>query len=164
MTFIIIINSSQISFMQAIYYIIAFLTTKHPSQSSVFKLWFNKGLKNYYFLSCRQEILHPRDIINRAANNGWWPIITSHFCIITDQIFWIVWWTSNFVWKWNLQVIIEVSIRQLYYNLTNMTSKKTFSLSNADMHHRNMPSQELLYFGSRTQKYILYFFFENSLI
>ena len=28
----------------------------------------------------------------RAANNGRWPVITGHFCVITDQLFCIVQW------------------------------------------------------------------------
>ena len=28
----------------------------------------------------------------RTANNGRWPVITGRFCVLTDQLFWIVRW------------------------------------------------------------------------
>ena len=88
--------------------------------------------------------------MSRTANNSQWLVITGHFCVLTNQFFWIVQWifariltfspinffelfgeflleywlsNFNFVRNWNLQTITVVSLHQLYHRLT---SNKTF--------------------------------------
>ena len=57
-----------------------------------------------------------------VASNGWWPVINGHFCIITDQLFWIVRWNLLEYWLSNFQFCMKVKPRNYYRSIVRISA------------------------------------------
>ena len=78
----------------------------------------------------------------RAANNGQWPLITSHFCIFTHQPFFIVWWI--FAWQYFL-AFYGVKINFTYIILQSIWNNSQQSVFACQMYKTS--EHFSLYFG-----------------